>query len=272
MKDNVISWFSKWQICPEELLFVLDRMRPEQIKNYLEKQAKESEKKPKELIGTWKDYLDMASKLGIDVKDPIIYRVRKLEKRHNELVQLMIEKKMDIKAEEIAEKFPGIENVCENLRKYEYSDHTFQIVAPRNIKDILEEGEELQHCIIGKDTYFARMVKQESYLLFLRKKNAPQKPYYTLEVEPDGTVRQKRTYFNRQNPDIKQAEKFLLRWQKQLSRKLNKEDKMLSIKSRDLRKREIEDLREKKVKVNGFGFTGKLLADILEEDLMENAA
>ena len=175
-------------------------------------------------------------------------------------------------AEEIAEKFPGIENVCENLRKYEYSDHTFQIVAPRKIKDILEEGEELQHCIIGKDTYFARMVKQESYLLFLRKKNAPQKPYYTLEVEPDGTVRQKRTYFNRQNPDIKQAEKFLLRWQKQLSRKLNKEDKMLSIKSRDLRKREIEDLREKKVKVNGFGFTGKLLADILEEDLMENAA
>ena len=145
-------------------------------------------------------------------------------------------------------------------------------MAPRNIKDILEEGEELQHCIIGKDTYFARMAKQESYLLFLRKKNAPQKPYYTLEVEPDGTVRQKRTYFNRQNPDIKQAEKFLLRWQKQLSRKLNKEDKMLSLKSRDLRKREIEDLREKKVKVNGFGFTGKLLADILEEDLMENAA
>ena len=67
--------------------------------------------------------------------------------------------------------------------------------------------------------------------MFLRKKNAPQKPYYTLEVEPDGTVRQKRTYFNRQNPDIKQAEKFLLRWQKQLSRKLNKEDKMLSIKA-----------------------------------------
>ena len=272
IKDNVIAWFSKWQICPEDLLFVLDRMSPEQIKNYLEKQAKESEKKPKELIGTWQDYLDMASKLGMDVKDPIIYHARKLEKRHNELVQLMIEKKMDIKAEEIAEKFPGIENVCENLRKYEYSDHTFQIVAPRKIKDILEEGEELQHCIIGKDTYFARMVKQESYLLFLRKKNAPQKPYYTLEVEPDGTVRQKRTYFNRQNPDIKQAEKFLLRWQKQLSRKLNKEDKMLSIKSRDLRKREIEDLREKKVKVNGFGFTGKLLADILEEDLMENAA
>ena len=52
---------------------------------------------------------------------------------------------MDIKAEEIAEKFSWYRNVCENLRKYEYSDHTFQIVAPRKIKDILEEGEELQH-------------------------------------------------------------------------------------------------------------------------------
>lgn len=73
-----------------------------------------------------KTILTWLLKLGMDVKDPIIYRVRKLEKRHNELVQLMIEKKMDIKAEEIAEKFPGIENVCENLRKYEYSDHTFK--------------------------------------------------------------------------------------------------------------------------------------------------
>ncbi|MFR8222834.1 MAG: hypothetical protein ACLU9T_18350 [Blautia faecis] len=60
------------------------------------------------------------------------------------------------------------------------------------------------------------------------------------------------TYFDRQNPDIEEAKKFLVKWQKQLTRKLNKEDKILSLKSRDLRKKEIEDLRKKKVKVNGF--------------------
>ena len=137
---------------------------------------------------------------------------------------------------------------------------------------VFVEGNELKHCITGKETYFDRMAKQESYLLFLRKTDTPEKPYYTLEVEPDGTVRQKRTYFDRQNPDIEEAKKFLVKWQEQLVRKLNKEDKILSLKSRDLRKKEIKDLRKKKVKVNGFGFTGKLLADILEEDLMENAA
>ena len=108
--------------------------------------------------------------------------------------------------------------------------------------------------------------------MFLRKTEAPEKPYYTLEVEPNGTVRQKRTYYDRQNPDIEQAKVFLLRWQKQLTKKLNKEDKILAFKSRDLRRKEIEELRKKKVKVNGFGYQGKLLADILEEDLMEAAA
>ena len=210
--------------------------------------------------------------LGLNVKDSIVYRVRKLELRHNEVIQMLRDKEMDLKADEVVEKFPTIEAVCESLKKYEYKNQKYQIVAPRNVKDILAEGNELKHCITGKETYFDRMAKQESYLLFLRKTDTPEKPYYTLEVEPDGTVRQKRTYFDRQNPDIEEAKKFLVKWQEQLVRKLNKEDKILSLKSRDLRKKEIKDLRKKKVKVNGFGFTGKLLADILEEDLMENAA
>lgn len=272
IKDDVIAWFSKCKINPTELSFILDRMSPEQIKNYLEKQAEESEKKPKDLVGTWKDYLDMAEKLGLNVKDSIVYRVRKLELRHNEVIQMLKDKEMDLKADEIVEKFPTIEAVCESLKKYEYKNQKYQIVAPRSVRDIFVEGNELKHCITGKETYFDRMAKQESYLLFLRKTDTPEKPYYTLEVEPDGTVRQKRTYFDRQNPDIEEAKKFLVKWQEQLVRKLNKEDKILSLKSRDLRKKEIKDLRKKKVKVNGFGFTGKLLADILEEDLMENAA
>lgn len=158
------------------------------------------------------------------------------------------------------------------MKKYEYKYRNFQIIAPQRVEDILEEGSELKHCIIGKDTYYERIAKRESYLLFLRKIDAPEKPYYTLEVEPNGTVRQKRTYYDRQNADIEQAKVFLLRWQKQLTKKLNKEDKILAFKSRDLRKKEIEELRKNKVKVNGFGYRGKLLADLLEEDLMEAAA
>lgn len=91
----------------------------------------------------------------------------------------------------------------------------------------------------------------------------------TLEVEPDGTIRQTRTFYNQQNEDIELARDFLVKWQKQLKKKLAKEDYKLAVKSQSLRKKEIEELRSKGVRVNGVGYCNKLLAEILEEDLME---
>ena len=67
-------------------------------------------------------------------------RARKLELRHNEVIQMLRDKEMDLKADEVVEKFPTIEAVCESLKKYEYKDQKYQIVAPRNVKDILAEG------------------------------------------------------------------------------------------------------------------------------------
>lgn len=92
---------------------------------------------------------------------------------------------------------------------------------------------------------------------------------YTLEVEPDGTIRQTRTFYNQQNEDIDLARDFLVKWQKQLKKKLAKEDYKLAVKSQSLRKKEIDELRSKGVRVNGVGYCNKLLAEILEEDLME---
>lgn len=113
------------------------------------------------------------------------------------------------------------------------------------------------------------MSQQESYILFLRKTEQPTEAYYTLEVEPDGTIRQTRTFYNQQNEDIELARDFLVKWQKQLKKKLAKEDYKLAVKSQSLRKKEIEELRSKGVRVNGVGYCNKLLAEILEEDLME---
>lgn len=100
------------------------------------------------------------------------------------------------------------------------------------------------------------------------RKEQPKKPYYTLEVEPDGTVRQKRTRYNRQEEDIELAIKFLKKWQVQLQKKISLEDRELAKQSRQLRAKEIDELREKQIKIHG-NFNGKLLADLLEEDLME---
>mgnify|MGYP007076440870 FL=1 len=48
-----------------------------------------------------------------------------------------------------------------------------------------------------------------------------------------------------------------------------KEDYELAVKSQSLRRKEIEELRNKGIRVNGAGYYNRLLAEILEEDLME---
>lgn len=94
-------------------------------------------------------------------------------------------------------------------------------------------------------------------------------PYYTLEIEPDGTTRQKRTVGDNQNNDYHRAEKFLKKWQAAIRPRLSQEDFERQEISRQLRMYELESLRNDKVTVHGGIHAGELLADILEADLME---
>jgi len=105
--------------------------------------------------------------------------------------------------------------------------------------------------------------------LFLRKTEQPDKPYYTLEVEPGGVIRQKRTEYDRQNKDIEEASEFLKEWQREIQKRITASDKKLADKSRQLRIESYAEMRKKKVKINGGLFQGKYLADVLEADLME---
>lgn len=112
--------------------------------------------------------------------------------------------------------YPHVEQIYESIRDiYEYSDKKYSAVSPRCIEDVLREGENLHHCVGSSDRYWERIERKESYVLFLRHSNAPEKAYYTLEIEPDGTVHQKRTMYDRQKADIEEAKKFLKKWQKE---------------------------------------------------------
>lgn len=127
----------------------------------------------------------------------------------------------------------------QGFEKYEYADKEYQIVVPEKVDDILYEAKLMHHCVNNTETYYERMSQQESYILFLRKAEQPTEAYYTLEVEPDGTIRQTRTFYNQQNEDIELARGFLIKWQKQLKKKLAKEDYKLAVKSQSLRKKRL---------------------------------
>ena len=74
-------------------------------------------------------------------------------------------------------------------------------------------------------------------------------PWYTMEVEPSGNIRQKRTTGDRQNKDFEAAVGFLKKWQQYFRKKLTKKEKELGIVADRLRKKNYKELREQAKRV-----------------------
>lgn len=273
LPDDAINWCCAEKIEPDDLKFIRGRMSVVQVCNYVRRQMAENHMDSNEVLNTWADYLSMAKRLGLDTDDEIIYRVRKLRQRHDELVSRCHDKDLTIRAGEVLEKYPHVDEILRSLKaKYEYAGENYAVLAPNCIEDVMREGEKLNHCVASSDRYWDRIESHEAYVLFLRRTAEPQKPYYTLEIEPDGTVRQKRTKFDRQEADIEEAKKFLAEWQRVVTKRLTAEDHKLAEKSRVLRAQEFEQMQRDNVIIRAGDLAGRPLVEVLMADLMENTA
>ena len=272
ISDFAIQWMCKEHIDPQQLQFIADRMRYGQIQHYLNRQMQELNLRSERVIELWRDYLSMAFRFGYDTNDPIVYRVRKLQQRHDELAARGEEMQLTLRAGELLQTYPHIEQNLQAIReKFAFTGKQFQIQVPDKLEDIFMDSRKLCHCIANSDVYWERMERRESYLLFLRKTAEPDTPYYTVEAEPGGTVRQVRTQYNRQNDDIGEVRAFLKIWQKQLAKRLTQKDKQLAADSHELRIKELVQLRNDQVTIHTGDLAGRLLVDVLTEDLMEAA-
>ena len=271
--DHVLRWLEQEKIHVSDIAFILDRMSEQQVCNYLQRQKAGTRDTFRHIIYTWNDYLSMADKLGINTNDEIVYRVKLLRQRHDELVEQLRKREKEMEAAATARKYRKIAGICRLIKpKYEYTGEVYSIVVPSGVRDIMREGDTLSHCVGKSDRYWERIEQQEAYILFLRKTAEIDKPYYTLEVEPNGTIRQKQTYFDRQNDDLKDAEKFLKEWQKVVSGRLTESDREKAEKSKALRLQEFEQLRQDDVRIHVGDLAGQRLVDVLVSDLMETAA
>ncbi|MFR0985249.1 MAG: PcfJ domain-containing protein [Frisingicoccus sp.] len=270
--DEMISWFQNHQISADRLAFVEDRMSAVQIYHYLVRQAKEMGQNYSQVLIMWRDYLSMAERLGMDVKDDIIYRTAKLKKRHDEAVLLLEKKNLEEEAEKMRRRYPEVDGVCREIReKYEYmDDEKYAVLVPNNLFEVMQEGRTLHHCVGNEERYYDRMNRQESYILFLRQKSDLTKAYYTLEVEPDGTVRQKRKEYNRQGKEIEELDVFLRKWQEVVRQRMTAADVQRAMESRKLREEEFARMHEKAVVIHGGEYAGRLLANVLQADLIES--
>ena len=267
ISDKTLKWLSTHRIHVDMVDFALKNMSPEQIVNYLKKQSKLSGDTIKQTLNTWADYIDMARKIDMDINDAIVYKTKDLKKRHDALV-LEFEKIKDKKyIDQLAKKFPKVVKIYKKYSKYAYQNDSYMIIVPEGVGDIVAEGRALHHCVAASDRYMQRIENEETLILFLRKTDNPNVPYYTLEVEPGGTVRQKRTMYDRQDDNLAEVVEFLKEWQSYI--KQYKEDKTAAKKSKEARVANFKELEKSKRVVPAGELAGQLLADVLKDDLME---
>lgn len=267
--DEVIDFYGKQELEPDDFDFILDKMTPVKVMNYLIKQTEITGEKVRQLRITWRDYLNMAKRAKVDITKEQFYKPKNINKAHADMIALANKKDMEREAAKRLKEYPDINTVCKELTKYEWSDEEYAVVTPKSIMDIFLEGTILNHCIHRCDFYFDRINQREAYLVFLRRKCSIDTPWYTLEIEPNGTIRQKRTTGDNQNKDLDDAIPFLKKWQQEITKRLSEEDKELAKKSAEARKKNYTQLRKDKKLVWHGKLQGKLLADVLENDLME---
>lgn len=238
VKDETIQFFSNNAIEPDDIEPLLEHLSIEKIKNHLRKQ----DELPRKSLEYWLDYMDMASKLGYDLNDEIVYKPKDIKYRHDELVDMINRADAKEEVQRIEEEFKDIRSVIRKTKKiYEYSNEKYVFVMPDSVEDIIAEGKNLHLCVSTTDRYFERINYEETYIGFVRDIKHPDISYYTIEFEPNGTVRQKRSEYNRQ-PNLPEITEFLKEWQKHI--KVNKELKQKQKKSEILRIEGMKELRK----------------------------
>lgn len=149
--------------------------------------------KQKSDISIYWDYFQICKRLQYDLNDEQIVFPPHLSAAHDRVLQAETALKMEREAARIAHLNEDLEKLKEMRNSLEFEFGDFIVVQPDSVKEIIEEGKILHHCVGG---YAERHAKGKLSIMFLRKKAEPKVPFYTIEVSDDLKIVQCRGFRN----------------------------------------------------------------------------
>ena len=147
-------------------------------------------------LGDYTDYLKECSLLGYDMKNKKILFPENLQQAHETTLNAVKVAKDEIREREFKK---GIKKVYD---KPEFTDGHLLIRPAESIDELCEESKALCHCV---RTYADKVCSSRCAILFVRKAEEPDLPYYTLELSPKGDIVQCRGNHNCDMTDDVQA-------------------------------------------------------------------
>lgn len=130
---------------------------------------------PDELSRLWR-WIDMCIALG------------KPFNRQNNFFREYVETKReyDLRKEEFDSK-KMIANYAQHAKAWDFAFGDYVVVVPTTPKEIIDEGANMHHCV---GSYVGSVIRNETYIVFVRHKDSPDKCYITCQVHTDGRMGQ----------------------------------------------------------------------------------
>ncbi len=156
----------------------------------------------KERLHFWTDYLDTAEQLHWDLRDRSVFFPQNIRRAHDEAANVFTLRENREKAAEMKEKDSIMHGYAKEIKKaFPYKNDRYVIKVPGCYIDFKREGQIQHNCVA---TYYEKALKGQCIILFIRKREAPNRPFCTVEIRNSAgkfTIIQNRTEYNKEAPE-----------------------------------------------------------------------
>ena len=151
--------------------------------NRIEQYADEYNDRIRDALREYSDYLSIREELGYDMKNSVYLHPKHLRQVHAEMIKEREQRRAEGFINEKNKEFSRIAKRYKVWnKKYAYEKDGYLIRPARDAGEIVMEGRILHHCV-GGDNYLRMHDSGKSIILFLRKKEQPDVPYITIEIQ-----------------------------------------------------------------------------------------
>lgn len=169
-------------------------------------------------VNDYHDYLQLAAGLGYNLDDDWILYPKNLKERHDQLTEEQNERKVELEKKSDDKKDRKLKRTIKRKgwTRYEMETEELLIRLPECAREIRKEGNAQHHCVA---TYMDRMVAGETCILFIRKKEDPDKSYYTVEVRDNEVIQVRGKYNVAPSEDVEEFMKIFKKNLRKVERK-----------------------------------------------------
>lgn len=179
---------------------------------------KELEQQGTVRMGDYLDYLEDLQVLRIPMTKAALFP-KDFQKAHTDTAQIRLERDKEIEKTKVKQQNIMFKKILPKIRElYECEDDSLKIIIPTCKADFQKEGQNNHNCVGG---YFEKMLKGNCVVVFLRKKEDPEKSFCTVEFDPTGKVIQNRATCNQAAPE--EAVKFINKLSSDVQRKIREQ-------------------------------------------------